>query len=171
MPPAVQDSYLSTPFGAVLDRILERLRAVYTAAGFVRVVANPETRLPEYKAEPGISLWVRTPQPVPKNGRGRNGRLTIRDVVVLITTQSLLDEAGADEIAVRAHVAVEEAVANILDQTPHQSLPYSNRVGILIEWVGGGEDITRRMKSDPGLLYGALVFRVTFLQPMQVYRD
>ena len=171
MPASNQSSYNSTAFAAVLDVITARLRAVFTQGGFVRVVANPEGQLPQYKAEAGLSVFVSTPRPLPKNGAGRYGRNATRDVIVIVATQNLLDEAGADEIAVKAHIATEESVCNVLEQSPPVGHPANLRVGTLIEWVEGGEDIARQIKTDPGMLISALRFRVWFVQPMTVYRD
>lgn len=170
MPAANQTSYNSTSFVTVLDAILARLRARFTNGGYVRVVQNPETRLPEYKAEEGVSVWVRTPIPAPKTGGGRFAAVTFRDVVLLCVTQSLLDPAGEDEVAVRAHIAVEEAVANALNHVLPPGDTGANRIGTWIEWVEGGEDIVRQMKTDPGLLVSALVFRVQYVAPFTVYR-
>jgi hypothetical protein len=170
MPATVQDSANSTPFADVLGAVLSRLRAAFAQTGYVRCVAAPENRIPQYKAEEGVSVYVSSPQPIPKDGAGRYGRRTMRDVVVIVATQSLLDEAGSDEKAVLSHVALEESVANILEQVPPPTETYANRVGILIEWVGGGEDIVRQMKVDAGMLVSALRFRVMYTAPMKVKR-
>jgi hypothetical protein len=167
----VQDSYNSTPFADVIDAITERLRAVFTQGGYVRVIASPENRIPQYKAEEGVSVYVSSPRPLPKNGAGRYGRNTTRDIVVVVATQSLLDEAGSDETAVKAHCTLEESVCNTLEQSPPVGVAYNIRIGTLIEWVEGGEDIVRQMKIDPGMLVSALRFRVQYVQPMQVYRN
>ncbi len=171
MPASNQDSYNSTPFAAVLDAITGRLRAAFPLAGFIRVVAAPENRIPQYKAEDGVTVYVSSPIPIPKNGAGRYGRNTIREIVCIIATQSLVDEAGSDEQAVKAHIAREETVANVLEQVPPATLAYSNRIGTLIEWTLGGEDIVRQMKVDPGMLISALRFRIQYVQPCTVYRE
>lgn len=171
MPAASQASYNSTPFSDVLDAVTARLRIAFPLTDFVRVVASPENRLPQYKAEEGISVFVRSPRPLPKNGAGRYGRHTIREIGVIVGTQSLLDSAGSDEVAVKAHVAREESVANVLEQSPPPDVAYAGRIGTLIEWVEGGEDIVRQMKIDPGMLVSALVFRIQYVQPCIVYRE
>lgn len=171
MPPSNQNSYNSESFTVCLDRILARLRAVFTDAGFVRVLSSPDGRIPTYKAEDGLAVCPLTPRPLPLNGAGRYGRNTIRDVLVFVTTMNLLDEAGSDEAAVRAHIAREESVCNVLEQTPPSDVAYSNRIGTIITWVETGEDIQRQLKTDAGLFQSCLRFRVQFVQPMTVYRD
>lgn len=169
--PSVQPSSGGTPFRAVLGAVLGRLRIAFPNAGFVRLIANPEERIPQYKAEDGIAVYVETPRPKPVDGAGRYGRNTFRDIVVFVLTQNLLDEAGSDEQAVLNHVDREEIVSNTLEQTPPPTEPYANTIGILCTWVEGGEDIVRQMKIDPGMLVSALRFRINYQTPMRVYRQ
>lgn len=167
----VQNSNPSTAFRDVLTAVTGRLRAYFTKRGFVKVTVNPESRLPEYKAQDGLLVYVSSPVPKPKDGAGRLGRRLVRDVVVFVLTQSLHDAPGDDEVAVLRHVAREEEVANVLDMLPPASQAYANRVGIWIEWVAGGDDILRRVKIDQGMLVSALRFRVEYNAPMKVTRD
>ncbi len=171
MPASVQNGSSSVSFADVLDSITQRLRNQFPIGDYVSVVCGPEDRLTQYQAQPGLLVYVSSPMPVPKHGAGRYGRLTIRDVTVIVMTLSLVDRAGSDEEAVKAHLAREEAVANVLEQVPPSTESYSNRIGTLIEQVEGGQDILRKIKLDPGILVSALKFRVTYQAPMKVRRD
>ncbi len=170
MPGTLQLSRDSTPFGDVLDAVLARLAAGVTGVT-IDTTAIPEDQLHQYEAQDGLLVHVSTPLPVPKCGAGRYNKRVFRFVTVVILTQSLLDPAGKDLIAVKAHIAREEAVADALDLIGPVGSGTNIRTGIICEWVDGGEDIARKIKSDPGMLKGSLRFRIEYCAPMNVIRN
>lgn len=168
----LQASANSTPFSGVLAVIVARLTAAITDRR-IKTVAVPDNRLHEYTAEPGLLVRIGVPEPIADFGAGRYAKLTSRPVTVVVMTQSLRDQAGQDPLAVAAHSDAEEAVVNALEQQAPGGTPYNLRTGVQIQWVPGGDEITRQMgnKGDPGMILSALVFRVSYVAPCMVIRD
>lgn len=170
--PSLQISANATAFSAVLVVIVARLAAAITDRK-IKIVAVPDNRLHEYTAEQAILVRVNPPEPIPENGAGRYGKYTKRNVDCVILTQSLLDAAGQDPVAVAAHLDAEEAVVNALEQQAPVGTPYNLRTGIQIRWVPGGDAITRQIGrgGDTGMMLSTIVFRVEYQTPCLVIRD
>lgn len=167
MPTSIQSSTTSTPFADVLDVFVARLTAGVTDAP-VAITAVPENALHQYEAQDGLLVHVGTPSPVSRCGAGRYNTRVFREVTVVILTQSLLDQAGQDPVAVRKHIDREEAVADSVHLIGPVGSGTNLRTGILCEWVPGGMEVARQIKSDPGMLMGALKFRIEYVAPMRV---
>jgi hypothetical protein len=167
----VDNPRFSTILAAALSRIVNGVPAV--DASKVRVAARGNDTIHEYFAEDSVTVRVRAPEPFSPSGAGRYGTVVERLFDVFVVTQSLLDPADRDNLAVMAHSDREEDVINCLLLNPPGaggSAAYSGAVGRTIHWVGGGEDILRDIKVDPGLLISALVFKVVYPLRTQVYR-
>lgn len=140
--------------------ILKRLRTVLPAsANYVRGVIAPNPEQAEYKAEEGVHVAIGSPEPSPTSGAGRWGLLVDRPVMVYVTTRCLLDPSPRDEIALTAHVTLEESVVNaVLDGHPNGP----SIEGIRLTWVPGGSAPSRRVKHDVGLMTSMLVFNLHY---------
>lgn len=176
MPGTEQASSNSTPFADVIDVLLARLAAKFTEEDAdapslpIAWTALPENELHTYTAQDGLLVHVGPPVPMPKCGAGRYNMRVSRFVTVVVLTQSLSDPAGSDLEAVKAHVTREESVTDALHLIGPIGATYNLRTGIMSEWVEGGNEIARQVKSDPGQLKSGLRFRVEYVSPMQVIR-
>lgn len=146
---------------------------------FVRVVAHPGPDYANYRAERGIALCMSAPQPFTNAGAGRYGLKTTRIVEVHIGTQNLLDPAHNDQIAVFAHLDLEETVVDALHDaspltgyspaTSDPAIPTGPRhIGLKVRWIPGGSEIARLVKTDAGLLFSVILFEVEYVPPLQV---
>ena len=175
--PSLQLAAQALPFGTALTAIQARLGTInpifpLPCPDFVRVVSVPDEKIPEYVAQAGILVRVRGPEPVSNWGAGRYGLQCFRNFDTVLLTEDLTDAAGTSENAVRAHMLLEESVANVLtlDVGPYGS--YNYPVGLTVHWIPGpDEDITRFIPSDIGMIYSSLSFRAMYVAPLQVYRD
>lgn len=170
----VQDSSQSDGFAAVLVQIIDRLEAFFTKRGFVVATTTPESRIAEYKGQDGLFVSVDPPRPFPLDGAGRYGRRTNRDIVVSVITANIRDTPPSDKIAMLAHIAREDEVANVLDQLPPETLAYCKRVGIQIRYLGGDLEMSRKIasaSSNPSIMVSSLRFRAEHNQPMKVNRS
>lgn len=148
------------PVAASFTNILTRLRTVLPKDfGYVRVVVRPNPELEEYRAEEGVHCVLGSPSPQPTSGAGRWGYKVTRPLVVYVCTRSHLDQVGRDELALGKHVTLEESVVNaVLDGHPL----VGTREGILIAWVPGGQEASRAVPDDVGMLTSMLVFELSY---------
>lgn len=173
--PSNQNSVGSSYFSDVCDQIITRLRAGApgSTATNTRIVVIPDAEQigTEYLGVPGYLLRVNPPEPVAMSGAGRHGYVCNRRVDVIVVTSSHLDPGGRDDGAARQHLNRQDAVINVLNLWPPADSTYGTPIGRQIKFVPGGMDITRRLKTNPGMLASALCFDVFYTPPQTVYRD
>lgn len=132
---------------------------------YVRIIARPNPDYAEYKAEEGVALCLRSPDPEKNAGAGRWGKLTRRVLEVYVASENLSDKAGEDEILVTKHLDLEEAVVNVLEDW------YPDKTGaVRVAWMPGGAEIERRVRTDPGVALSVLLFELTYVPPIEVNR-
>lgn len=166
-----QTSSGGTPFADVLDALVSRIVAGVGADVPVHIIARPSEQLTTYQGQEGVLVWVSAPQPVVNNGAGRYNTLVYRTVNAVVLTLSLSDPSFADPVAVRAHLTREEQVCNAAHLIGPVGSGTNVRTGVVCEWVPGGDDIARLIKTDVGTLKSGLSFRVQYVAPMTVVRD
>lgn len=154
----------STKGSDVLLGLKARVQASLGAAA-VRIVATPNPKLSQYRAEQCVALRFPPPEPQTTAGAGRYGQPVVRTLQVYVGTENLSDQAGEDEVAALHHLDLEDAVINALvDAQPNQD----TRIGISVRFVPGGSEIERDVKQDPGMLYSVLLFEVKYQQSYSV---
>lgn len=161
----------SAGIAGILDGIIARLNRVLqkTAGdGYVRLVIVPNPDDGYFRAEEGVHVLVLPPEPTPHGGR-YNMRVT-RPVVVSIVTQCLLDAAGVDYQAALEHLTLEDKVIDaVTSGHPNFSADEKTSGGAVnIRWKPGGHQMTRRVRTDTGLVGSALAFEVEYAQPFTV---
>ena len=175
-PPAVTRpvAFRGTPSKTVLQSVKDKLVAGLKQPdgssvpdGFVRVIARPNPGYAHFRPEPGVAVCMRSPDPRPLSGAGRNGVLVSRLIEVHVASMNLLDEAGSDTGLVYGHADLEDAVMEALIPDPAVPLPAP---AITVKFVPGGLDIERMVKVDSGMAYSALLFEVLYVPPLTAYR-
>jgi hypothetical protein len=161
----------STAASAIITGLRDRLRAVLVKdtvpnSNYVRIVVRPSPDYAEYKAEEGVALMFGPPMPEKNAGAGRWGKLTRRTLEVHIASQNMLDPAGQDDAAATAHLDLEEAVVNALEDWIAQP-----KLGVRVAWMEGGAEIERNVKRDNGMAVSVLLFEVEYVPPLKVNRD
>ena len=146
----------STKGSDVLFSIKTRLQAAIP--DLVRIVAQPNPSLAQYRAERCVALRFAEPNPLTMAGGGRYGMPVTRTLEVYVGTQNLLDQAGEDEALVLAHLDFEEQVINALVD----DVPNTDRIAISVLFIPGGSKIEREVKGDPGMGYSVLLFEVKY---------
>lgn len=133
---------------------------------FVRIIAHPGPDYAEYRAERGISLCFTALEPFTPAGAGRYGLKTTRTLEVHVATQSHLDPAQSDQLAVVAHMDMEELIVDVLHDASPVGTPA--HIGIKVRWIPGGADIARQVKRDVGTLFSVILFEVEHVPPLRV---
>lgn len=154
---------------AIKDRLVELLLNVDDQPideTFVRIVAHPGPDYANYRAERGVAICFQSPEPFTQAGAGRYGLITTRTMEVHLATQSHLDPAENDQIAVVAHLDMEESVVNALHDAAPQTTPV--HIGVSVRWIPGGAEIARNVKRDQGMLLSVLLFEVKYVPPLLV---
>jgi len=130
-------------------------------AGFrPRIVSQPTQSNVLTLAEAGVHLFVGSPDPFHQSGAGRWGYKVTRPVgAVVVSGPTMRDPGGRDDEAVKAHLAREtEVVDAVMD---FKNAP-TNAGAVMIRWTGG-DDVTRWLKLNPGLMATTLTFTVTYV--------
>lgn len=150
----------SEPFATTAGKVKTRLRQT---GHQVSIVASPDVKNGAYRAEPGLYLVVGTPAPQPTPGGGRYNTQSKRVLQVWVVSMNLTDPAGADEAALAAHWAMEDAVLDALIDGKSQSEKIG--VGSGVHWLPGGDEVRRQVKTDLGILLSIMLFGVEYQAP------
>jgi len=162
----------TTASWTVVSNFVTRLRAGLVdvdskPTAIVRVISKPDEHQP-FKAEEGVHVTVGDPQPIVNDGAGRYGQRVRRVLELYLVTVCLKDAGGREEKSVEKHLALEDAVFNIVSGTPPADSAYNSKVGITLKWIPGGDVIRRAMKSDAGQHVSVHLFEIIYPQHLQV---
>lgn len=139
---------------------------------YVRVLLSP-SKTPsgsEWRAEQGVTIRVGPIVPDENCGAGRSGWKCHRDLEVFVVTESLLDEAGDDLLALTAHTEVEEQVVGAFTDTPPRDRDPRSVIGVRVTWVPGGVPPRRRADADQGIVESSVTFRCEYVANLKVDR-
>ena len=147
----------SNPFATVAGQIKTRVGA----KGFF---ANPNAQGNEgvYLAGllTGVYLQFEPPDPSLTPGGGGYNTPVVRPFRVWVVTQSLHDTLGMDDMALAVHWEAEDGVVNTLaDKAAHTT---KIGVGRGVFWLPGGDEIRRRIKTDPSMIVSVLRYGVEY---------
>lgn len=138
----------------------------------VRIVADPNPTQDPYVAEKHIDIRISPPNPIPTSGAGRHGYKVSRDIILFVFTESMLDVAGSDEIAVKSHLDFEDTLIDIMidERPPALQQMSGEKQGIRgFRYVGPGSNEPQRIiGNDSALLVSTMVFNIEYVTKTRV---